>query len=491
MKQHRKFIWDIGLIGTANILNNVKSFLIIPLLTKFLGAESYGAWTQLRVTSSLLLPFITLGTGQAIIKYLAGGQDKDKIREDFFSCFFLALAISLAIAVFCFVFPGTVSGLMFGIKTYGSLAKMFGILLVFESGNSILLEYFKTFRYMKSYFIILLLETVVELGLIAFIVLKGHAILWVVASLLFTRGVFVLVRLAQVYYKVGIGLPKFINLKKYIKFGMPLVFSCLFFFILNWSNRYFINYFLGLREVGIYSVAYYLAYVVVFITAPISYILLPTLSGFINRSENSEASLYASYSLKYFCLLGIPVVSAIFVLSKELLLMFSTRDFLVTERYLFFLLPAILIYQIGAIGEYISMVFSKNYIIMYVYIVLAVVSTILNLILIPELGLEGAAIAMFLSFICYGAFNLLYARRLLHFGINMGVLIKIALSTLIMVLSIYVIKNNVQGNRIFFYLPFSCLIYLAVLYVSGCFTKKEILLFKSLATNFGVKENEG
>jgi O-antigen/teichoic acid export membrane protein len=169
--------------------------------------------------------------------------------------------------------------------------------------------------------------------------------------------------------------------------------------------------------------------------------------------------------------------------------MFSTPDFLVTQSYLLFLLPAILIYQIGAIGEYVIMVFNKNYIIMYVYIVLAVLSTILNLVLIPLLGLEGAAIAMLFSFICYGVFNILYARRLLNFGIDARAFIKIFVSAFIMVLSIYFIKVNLRGNQVFFCLPFSCLIYLAALYVLGCFSKKEISLFKSVVTNFGIKEN--
>jgi O-antigen/teichoic acid export membrane protein len=456
--------------------------MVIPILTKLLGALDYGVWTQLRVTVMMLVPFLTFGTGQAIVKFLAGESKKDRIREDLFSCLFAAAMASAVVACVCIIFSRTVSTWIFGSSQYYVLANALAVLLVFESVNLILLEYFKAFRYIKTYFKTVLVETLLEFGFIAYAVVKGYGILGAVVALLMVRILFVLIRSFQVSRVIGFSFPRFLDLRKYAAFGIPLVISSFLFFILNWSNRYLINYFLGLKEVGKYSVAYFLAYVVTLIATPIGYILFPTLSGCINRSELGEAAVYLRYSLKYFLVAGIPLVFGISFLSKELLTLFSTPEFLVTRAYLPILLFGIFIFQIGVIGEYVNMIFNKNVLIMRVYLVLAIVNTILNILLIPSMGAMGAAVALLLSFVGYSVFNLIYCQRFVRFSVEVSTVSKILLAAFIMILGLYLFKGTFQNVNALFFVPVGAVLYIISLYLTGCFTDKEIVLFGSMLT---------
>ena len=46
----------VGLVGITNLIVNLRGLIIIPILTKMLGADAYGIWSVIMVTISLLSP---------------------------------------------------------------------------------------------------------------------------------------------------------------------------------------------------------------------------------------------------------------------------------------------------------------------------------------------------------------------------------------------------------------------------------------------------
>ena len=42
MASHKKFTKDVGLAGSAQIVGTLKGLILLPILTKTLGAEMYG-----------------------------------------------------------------------------------------------------------------------------------------------------------------------------------------------------------------------------------------------------------------------------------------------------------------------------------------------------------------------------------------------------------------------------------------------------------------
>ena len=47
---YQKFAKDIIVIGVANFLVGLSGLVLLPLLTKTLGAHDYGIWSQVNVT---------------------------------------------------------------------------------------------------------------------------------------------------------------------------------------------------------------------------------------------------------------------------------------------------------------------------------------------------------------------------------------------------------------------------------------------------------
>jgi O-antigen/teichoic acid export membrane protein len=54
MPEYKLFAQRVGLVGITNLIVNLRGLIIIPILTKTLGASGYGIWAQVIVTISLV-----------------------------------------------------------------------------------------------------------------------------------------------------------------------------------------------------------------------------------------------------------------------------------------------------------------------------------------------------------------------------------------------------------------------------------------------------
>ncbi|MCK4731610.1 MAG: oligosaccharide flippase family protein, partial [Methanophagales archaeon] len=80
MPEYKLFAQRVGLIGITNLLVNLRGLILIPILTKTLGAEGYGLWAQVIVTIALITPLVTLGLSSAMIRFLAAERDRKEIQ---------------------------------------------------------------------------------------------------------------------------------------------------------------------------------------------------------------------------------------------------------------------------------------------------------------------------------------------------------------------------------------------------------------------------
>jgi O-antigen/teichoic acid export membrane protein len=50
MDTYKKYAKNVGLVSIANVISTLKGFILLPILTKALGAESYGTWALILVS---------------------------------------------------------------------------------------------------------------------------------------------------------------------------------------------------------------------------------------------------------------------------------------------------------------------------------------------------------------------------------------------------------------------------------------------------------
>ena len=112
MEHHKKFIKDIGILGVVLALSRAKGIILLMMLSKTLGAESYGIWTQIIVTLSFVAPIAILGLPYALIRFLPDAKDLHDTREHVWSTVCIIFAVAFFIILPLLFFPGTFAVLL-------------------------------------------------------------------------------------------------------------------------------------------------------------------------------------------------------------------------------------------------------------------------------------------------------------------------------------------------------------------------------------------
>jgi O-antigen/teichoic acid export membrane protein len=63
MSEYKLFAQRVGLVGITTLIVNLRGLILIPILTKTLGADAYSAWSKIMVTISLIIAFFNMWTG--------------------------------------------------------------------------------------------------------------------------------------------------------------------------------------------------------------------------------------------------------------------------------------------------------------------------------------------------------------------------------------------------------------------------------------------
>ncbi len=398
MVSYQKFARDVGFIGTVQVLTSLGTFFLLPIITKTLGTYDYGLWAQINITVSLVSSLALMGLSMGFVRFLSSETEKKMIREVVYSIlFFVVISGFLAsLLIYTFAEPLATFGFKDPKATYFIQA---GSALIFLSVvESISLFYFRVFRQIKKFSYFSLFETFGKLFFILILLKMGYGLLGVIVATLLVQSSILLISLVIIISQIGFTIPRFTHIKEYLQFSLPLTPSSLVRWITESSDRFLVTYFLGLGSAGVYSAAYSIGNLIQLFASPLQLILLPELSKLFDEDKIDQVRIYLSHSLRYFLLITIPAVFGLSALAKPLLGIFTTQDFLSG----WFVIPIIalsgLLAGIFQIFVNIMLLVKETKSATYINIIAAISNVLLNLLLIPSIGILGAALSTLISY---------------------------------------------------------------------------------------------
>ena len=472
---YKLFAQRVGLVGVTNFIVSSRGLILIPILTKTLGADAYGIWAIIMVTISLLSPLALLGLTSAMIRFLAAEKDKNKIQEGFYSVLFVIFFAGLVLSLGIFLLSDTFAVTILKDISVAPLIKIASVVILLQTLDLVLLEYFRTFGRMKKYSALTLLQTFAEVGLVAYFVLSGLGLFGAVVSLLISRGIVLLIGASFIFKEIGFRLPKFYGLRDYLTLGLPLVPTGLLGWITSSSDRYLIGFFLSSQMVGIYSAAYNIGSIIGFFGAPFQIILFPMISKLYGSGKNQEMKTYLSYSLKYFLLFAIPSIFGLTVLSGQILLIMTSPEFVAQGSLV---LPIVAIGTLffslyGCIFVFILIVEKRTKLIFALVLFSAAMNLILNTIFIPVYGIVAAAITTLIAYFILFSLTIHFSRKYIQFEMHYDFIGKSILASLVMAAVLYW-ANPVGVFYVGFMILVGAGIYFGVLVLIKGFGKDEI-----------------
>ena len=479
MDPYKKFAKDVGLVGIANIVGTLKGLILLPILTKTLGTASYGIWVLIQVTVSLLVPLALLQLGFAMTRFLAAEKDKEKISKGFSSILAAASFTAFVLSLSIFILAEPLAVAVFGGASATYFVRLAAFLVLLATLDHVIIEYFVAFRQMKRYAVFSMLQAIGEIALIGYLVLSGYGVFGAIISLLAVKVIVFTAGFLVVRREVRIAKPSIAVLKPYLGFSLPLLPFTLCVWVVDLSDRYVIGYFMNVESVGIYSVAYGLGIIVAFFYAPLAPVLLPTITDLYENNKVQELKNHLKYSLKFFLMFAIPSFFGLSTLSKSILTALTTPEFV--KGYLIVSIIALgtILQRSSWIFSDVLMLFKKTKTVALIYGFSALINMVMNVILVPIIGILGAAIATLITFtfLLLITSNISYKR--LPFDIDLKFVIKSIISAIIM--SLLLLNLNTTGAiNIIISVGVATIAYFGVLILLRGFTREEYKFLKNI-----------
>lgn len=442
-----------SIYGLANILNRIVSFLLLPLYTQYLAPADYGTLDLLYFTTAFIGMILDMGITASLARFYFDSEEQSERNLAISSAFYgFGVGSSLLILVFVslsgylsdLVFRATSSLnflILFLVKLTGSaempLAHNYTGLLIL-SLVSLSLDIYINVAYnylrIRQKSLKLTIVSVVRLAMqltlnIFFIVVLGWGVAGILVSMVIANSVLVAYLIPNTIKEVGLKFswPK---LKSMITYGLPLIPSNILAYIVNVSDRFFVNAYVGLTETGLYTLGYRFGILVnEFVTSPFGQIWVPRR---FEMFQKGDAERIFARIFTYFCAALFFIGLGISVATKEVIEIMSEKAY--WDAHL--VVPVIVLaYIVSSFQMHFNtgiLYKKKTKYVLYINVVTAAANIGLNFWMISRWGMWGAAWATLICFVLKVAIVYVVGNRLVKIAIEWARVIKLTVIAAIM-----------------------------------------------------------
>jgi O-antigen/teichoic acid export membrane protein len=443
---------DSAIYGGADLVSKTISFFTFPFIAKALSPESFG-FLELILTSTALLGVMgNSGLNNSVQRFywdtdVRAEDRKEVVSSGFIAQLFIFLILVLLVASGCLLlFPEL--GTAYAFTWVGLFSAL--LLMAGNQWTQYLLDVirlqFKPWRFLTVSMISRVLSAV--LGLIA-VVFLGRGI----DGLIGAQALVVLLVLPMALYFIRSEFSwKFFSkawAKELLKYGYPFIFSALAYWIFTSQDRWMLASFSSIEEVGIYSVSFRFASVILFVSAAFGQAWSPVAMKIRTDQPLSYSKIYGEILL--ILLFAMALIAGVLGLySGEII------QFLMGEEYRQSALPMTLLafavvfqasQQITGLGISLE---KKTLLFAHLSWVTTAINFGLNWVLIPKYGALGASWATLVSYFFLTSSYFLFTQRLHPIKISyFRLALILALTFVIIFLSFLLYQSEFSAEIVF------------------------------------------
>ena len=398
------FIFSIG-----TLLPKVSMFFLLPLYTKYLGAQEFGILESISVFSTIISIIFSLGIYNSIYRLYYDYPDENQKKTLFGTISLLVLFLSIIFSLFLFALQDYSSFLLKSVPfnpyfKYAIVSTLLGNLAELPKAYLLIKE--KALSYTTIGIVQFILNNVFALY---FLFYTNMGALGMIKSQLFAS---LLLAPLFIYFSKKYFIYKYEKkmAMNAIVYTLPTLPTLLAAWILNLSDRIFINHYIDTKSLGIYSLGYKISSIIGFLFTAIDMTYLPKYFKLANADSQDDRSKI-QYINRLYILILIFFVFALSFFSKEIVFLFFSIEF--SESYKIILIVSYVFFLTQA-----STLINKNLAQskkikqgMYIDISAALVNILLNFLLIPIFGIYGAAWATLLSFTMSIIIYYIYSKK--------------------------------------------------------------------------------
>ncbi|HEA19441.1 MAG TPA: lipopolysaccharide biosynthesis protein [Pricia antarctica] len=416
----------MGIVFKQSLNNTVVTYLgfgigalnTLVLYLNFMTPKYYGLVNVVMSAAMVLMPILAFGVPNTLVKFYSSFKN-ERASDSFMTLMlFLPLALVIPIAGITFLAHETIGNFL---SKENPIVKNY-VWPIFLMG--IAMAYFEVFYAwarvrMRSVFGNFMKEVFSRFGITLLLICLYLDFISVETFIPIAVGIYLLRTLIMALYAFKIRGPRLIfqapeNIRNILVYSSLIILGGSAAIVLLEIDKVMINQFIEIENVAYYSVAGFIAMVIAVPSRSMHQITYPLTAEILNRKDKlALKELYQRSSLTLYIVSGLLFIVILLNLDDlyELLPEAYRNGFVI-----FIWLGSAKVYD-ALLGNNNSILYNSDYYraILFMGVLLAVLTILLNLWLIPKYGLDGAAIASFLAFFIYNTVKLIYVKA--KFGI--------------------------------------------------------------------------
>lgn len=493
---------DTLIYGVSTVVSRFLNFLLVPFYVNVLHTTSeYGIASSLYAWIAFLNVIYPLGLEGAFFRYASRSEHEresfDEARNNFSSPFNCIAIFSVILSIAIFAFASFIAPIVFRdpntdiasmLPMLTNIIRFSAIILFFDSLAVLPFASLRLDRRPKMFASIKLVNVVITLALNFILIIGFHA---------GVEGIFIanLVASAVTFFlltptfakKWRAAIDKHI-LSKMLPFGLTNVPANLGAMMVQVIDRPIVQAYLGLGAVGIYQANYRMGFIMMVFVSLFEYAWRPF---FMRQHHTDDAKARLLFAKVFTYFMAVSLV-AFLLLSFFLPYILSTPVFgrrLLRADYLagMSIIPIVLFAYIfqGMYTNFIAGIYIKerNKVLPYITGLGALVNVLVNILLIPIIGIMGAAIATLAAYLVMAYAIYGQAQKVYRVNYEWGKVSKLFLIVLVSygIDRVFYFADIFQTPSVIFGLRIGLVVCaFAAIYLSGFFATNELEFLRGL-----------
>lgn len=417
-------IWSFG----SKIMAVILGLVLTLMITRLYGAEAQGTFALINSFFVITGIIALMGTNTALLRlvpeYTAKYTSFAAIQV-YWKIVGLIALMSILISLLTYYFSDTIASKIFNQPSIASLFALASVLIIFHALSTLNTSAFRAFRQIKLYAFYQLLTPSIKVLMLGFFSIFSmqvqNPVYALFASLILLATVStILVKLKTNELKAG-DVPnlsyKGMSSYSILALSFPMFLTASMHIIMSQTDIVMLGAMESVVVVGIYAVVVKLAALTSFVLGTVNTMAAPKFSELYHSGNMEALESVSKKSSKMLFYATLPIAFVLIVLGKILLGIFGEEYEAGYLALLILVIGQFVNAFVGSVGFFLNMTgYQKELNKMVLFA--AVINIILNYVLIPIYGINGAAVATAISLSTWNILAAFYIKRKFGFFIH-------------------------------------------------------------------------
>jgi O-antigen/teichoic acid export membrane protein len=398
-----KLIKQSSVYMICELLIMMGGFLSFPIFTRLLTKQEYGVMNLISITLTLVEEFSSMGIRHAVNRFYSSINLNGQCPTFYSTTIYSSLLFGIIGTIISVCACNVLAHLGFIDKSVLSLLSIAVILIITRVMTKVIGNLYRMREKAKTYSFFALLTKYLGMGIsILLVAFYAYGITGFFWGLVVGEIIALILLVVNMIKQIGVPVLSFYSyplLREMIVYGFPLLVAGLSFSLMSFGDRYLIGWYVSAEAVAMYSVPYNLcSYIQNIFVMGFQYAYFPLVMKEWDSGDEDKARRGIVQIIRIYCMCAIPIVFGMSALGEKIISTVASDKYAEASYILPYVITGEMLAGL-ATPLMMGFVFMRKpgMIVKYGWYA-ATANIIMNMLLIPILGILGAAVATLCSY---------------------------------------------------------------------------------------------